>query len=178
MFEKKETRDESKKRFESICKSGCGKGGGFTVSMRNDGRLCTEQAGKTVALEVRPCFPWSRPGEYISLRDDAGNEVALVKELGELDKSSRGLVELALAEAGFVMEIESVLSRQEEFEVRSWNVRTKQGERRFQTKRDAWPDVLLDGGLLIRDVAGDLFYVRDPESMDAVSKKYLEPFMD
>ena len=130
------------------------------------------------AERVQACFPWTRPQKYISLRDDQGNEIALINDLDYLDASSRKLVRQALAETSFVMQIEAVLSRQEEFEVRTWDVRTKQGRRKFQTKRDAWPQALPDGGLLIRDIAGDLFYIASPHNMDHASKILLAPFID
>jgi hypothetical protein len=34
------------------------------------------------------------------------------------------------------------------------------------------------GGILIRDVAGDLYHVRNPEDMDAVSRRWLWAFVD
>ena len=66
----------------------------------------------------------------------------------------------------FVMDIERVDSIEEEFEIRNWRVVTRQGPRTFQTRRDEWPREMPHGGVFIRDVAGDLYRVADPEALD------------
>ena len=175
MPDERKMKDKPREKAEKAQGAAAGR---LRIEKRQDGRLWTQFRGKPVALRVYPCFPWSSPRRYISLRDDKDNEVALIKDLGEVESESRRLIEQALAESGFVMEIERVFSRDEEFEVRTWQVLTKQGPRKFQTKKDEWPQVLPDGALLIPDVAGDLFYIRDPHAMDATSRRCLAPFID
>ena len=77
-----------------------------------------------------------------------------------------------------IIEITKVISCSEEFEVRTWDVETQQGPRKFQTKRDAWPRILPEGKLLIKDVAGDLYCIHAPHRMDAHSRKQLASFID
>ena len=114
----------------------------------------------------------------MSLRDADEDEVALVRDLGDLDPGSRKVLEDALVEAGFVLEVEAIESVEEEIEIRAFRVRTKQGVRTFQTHRDEWPREVPGGGLLIRDVVGDLYWVRDPSILDRQSRKLLWPFVD
>ena len=145
-----------------------------------DGQLWGQSDAEPTARAVRPCrlFPWSQPGEYVSLRDVDDEELALVRSADQLDDDSRGALEVSLAEAGFVMEIERILSVDEEIEIRTFRVETTQGPRTFQTERDEWPRQLEGGGLLMRDVAGDLYAIRDPSRLDAVSHKLLWVFLD
>src|SRR5438445_1254822 len=63
---------------------------------------------------------------------------------------------MALAVAGFVFAVTRLLEIDEEVEIRHWRVETRQGPRTFQTRLDDWPRMLPHGGLLIRDLAGDL----------------------
>ncbi len=84
----------------------------------------------------------------------------------------------ALAEAGFLLEIVRIDDIDEEVEIRYWKVETRQGPRSFQTRLDAWPRRVPGGGVLIRDVAGDLYYVADPESLDKRSRELLWVFVD
>jgi len=91
--------------------------------------------------------------------------------------ASRAAIERALAEAGFVLEITGITAVTEDFEIRSWQVQTRQGSRRFQTMLDDWPRHLPGGGLLIRDLAGDLFFIEDPNAMDESSFKLLWAFI-
>ena len=150
------------------------------LELRNhgDGRLVAEISGRTVPVKLRQCFPWTEPTRHISLRDSEDKEVALVEDPASLDDESRQAFELALAEAGFVLEVTRVLDIDEEIEIRQWKVETKQGLRSFQTHLDDWPRVLPSGGLLIRDVAGDLYRLPDPATLDKKSRALLWAFVD
>ena len=150
------------------------------VVLRNqgDGRLKALLGERTVVVKLRQCFPWSEPTRHISLRDSDDKEVALVDDPVALDEESRQALELALAEAGFVLEVTRVLEIEEEIEIRQWTVETRQGNRLFQTHLDDWPRVLPGGGLLIRDVAGDLYRLGDPQKLDKKSRALLWAFVD
>ena len=73
------------------------------------------------------CFPWSEPSRFISLRDRDDDEFALIRDPDELDADSCAALEVGLAEAGFVLEIVGVEKCEEEVEIRTWVVRTRQG---------------------------------------------------
>jgi hypothetical protein len=66
---------------------------------------------------------------------------------------------------------------EEEFELRRWRVRTRQGERSFQTRLDEWPRPTPGGGLLIRDLAGDLYHVPEVAALDEKSRRLLWAFI-
>ena len=142
------------------------------------GRLIAIVGGEAVAVRLRQCFPWSEPHRHLSLRDDDDEEVALVEDPATLPAESRQALEKALAEAGFVLEVTRVLSIDEEVEIRQWQVETKHGPRSFQTHLDDWPRALPKGGLLIRDVAGDLYLLASPGEMDRRSRELLWAFVD
>lgn len=150
------------------------------VVLRNegDGRLIAVFDERLVAIKLRQCFPWSEPTRHISLRDNDDKEIALVDDPSSLDADSRKAFELALAEAGFVLEVTRVVEIEEEIEIRQWTVETRQGNRLFQTHLDDWPRVLPGGGLLIRDVAGDLYRLADPKRLDKKSRALLWAFVD
>ncbi|MGH7560119.1 MAG: DUF1854 domain-containing protein [Gemmatimonadales bacterium] len=147
------------------------------LERRTDGRLWTVgQDARPVV--VRRCFPWSEPLRFISLRDEHNREVGLIRDPADLADASRKVLEQALAEAGFVLEVTAVLAIEEEVEIRHWKVETRQGPRSFQTRLDDWPQALPGGGILIRDVAGDLHHVAAPERLDAKSRELLWAYVD
>lgn len=150
------------------------------LELRNagDGRLLVIVDGEAVAVRLRQCFPWSEPHRFLSLRDEEDDEIALVEDPADLSPTSRRALDEALADAGFVLEVVRVLSIEEEVEIRQWEVETVQGPRFFQTHLDDWPRALPKGGLLIRDVAGDLYLLGDPAAMDARSRELLWAFVD
>jgi len=150
----------------------------LALERRTDGLLWATVGEKEEQVHASRCFPWTEPTRFVSLRDRHGNEFALVTDMASLDDGSRQVLETALVEAGFVLQVEAVLELDEEVEIRTWKVRTRQGERSFQTKLDDWPREVPGGGLVIRDVAGDLYHVPDPEALDARSRKLLWAFVD
>ncbi len=146
---------------------------------RVDGQLWAVKGGfESRAVSVRRCFPWSEPARFVSLRDRDEEEVALIREPESLDDASREALEQALVEAGFVLRVVKVNEVEEEIEIRTWKVETAQGPRTFQTRLDDWPRDLPGGGLLIRDVAGDLYHIADREGLDEKSRKLLWAFAD
>jgi len=152
--------------------------GALTLERRADGQLWALRGDVERAVWVRRCFPWSEPTRFVSLRDDEEREFALVRDPAELEPSSRGVLEDAMVAAGFVFEIIRVMGIEEEVEIRHWRVETRQGARSFQTRLDAWPRLLPHGGLLVRDVAGDLYHVADPGALDKQSRALLWAFVD
>ena len=151
---------------------------GLELRSSGDGRLVAIVEGEAIAVRLRQCFPWSEPGRHLSLRDDDDEESALIEVPAALGTDSRRALERALAEAGFVLDVVQVLDVEEEVEIRQWTVETRHGRRSFQTHLDDWPRVLPMGGLLLRDVAGDLYRLPDPRTMDRRSRELLWAFVD
>jgi hypothetical protein len=151
---------------------------GLALEWRSDGSLWAIKAEQEKAVSVRRCFPWSEPLRHLSLRDTDEEEFALVTDPAELDARSRAALETALAVAGFVFEVTHVLEIEEEVEIRRWRVETRQGPRTFQTRLDDWPRTLPHGGLLIRDLAGDLYHLGKLERLDRKSRELLWAFVD
>lgn len=150
----------------------------LTLERRSDGQLWATIDGSARAVRVHRCFPWSEPGRFLSLRDDDHEELALVHTADDLDEDSRRVLEGAVAEAGFVLEVTRIIDVDEEVEIRTWEVETRQGARSFQTRLDDWPTDVPGGGIVIKDVAGDLYHVADPEAMDERSRRWLWAFVD
>jgi hypothetical protein len=148
------------------------------LTHRADGQLWATRGEEERVVRVRRAFPWSEPGRFISLRDAGDREFALVAEPQALDAESRAALEAALEAAGFVFVVTAVSAIEEEVEIRTWRVATRQGGRTFQTRLDEWPRPLPGGGLLIRDVAGDLYRIDDLAALDAKSLELLWAYVD
>ena len=152
--------------------------GELRLERRSDGRLWLIRNGAATPVRVNRSFPWSHPSLYLSLLDENDEEAGLVKDPADLDTDSRRVLEDALVEAGFVFEIIGVTAIEEEVEIRAWRATTRQGPRSFQTRLDDWPRDLPGGGLLIRDVAGDLYRLGDVNALDKKSRDLLWAFVD
>src|ERR1051325_5050576 len=152
--------------------------GELRLTRRADGRLWATRGDTERAVWVRRCFPWSEPARFVSLRDDDQQEFALVRDPADLDAASRRALGEALVAAGVVSQSTGVTAIEEEVDIRHWRVETRQGTRSFQTRLDAWPRLLPQGGLLIRDVAGDLYRLPDPAALDRESRALVWAFVD
>ncbi len=148
------------------------------LERRRDGQLWAISNGASKPVRVHRCFPWSEPDQFLSLRDQENQEVAMVTHLDELESESRKALADSLLEAGFVLRLTRIVEVDEEVEIRTWKVETEQGPRSFQTKLDDWPWEVPGGGIVIRDVAGDLYHAADPGAMDEKSRKWLWAFVD
>ncbi len=152
--------------------------GKLRLEWRADGSLWAMRGEAERAVSVRRCFPWTEPTRHLSLRDADEEEFAFVRDPVDLDPRSRAALEAALAVAGFVFEVTRVLEIEEEVEIRRWRVETRQGPRTFQTRLDDWPRTLPHGGLLLRDLAGDLYHLARPAALDRQSRELLWAFVD
>lgn len=150
----------------------------LSLERRRDGRLWALLAERAVPVKLRRCFPWTAPERYISLQTEDDLELALISDPQTLSAASQAALSQALSEAGFVFLIRRVYSVKEDFELRCFEVETPQGKRSFQTALDAWPRETPEGGLVIEDVAGDVFRIEDPESLDARSRELLWELVD
>jgi len=150
----------------------------LVLEQRPDGRLWALHADRAAPVKLRRCFPWTFPERYISLQTDDNVELAFISDPSELDSASQAALSRALSEAGFVFLIQRVYSVEEDFELRCFKVETPQGVRAFQTALDAWPRETPDGGLLIEDVAGDVFRIENPELLDARSRELVWELVD
>jgi hypothetical protein len=150
----------------------------LALEKRRDGRLWALLAERAAPVKLRRCFPWTFPERYISLQNDENEEVAFVADPRDLDLASRSALSQALSEVCFVFLIRKVYSVEEDFELRCFKVETPQGPRTFQTALDAWPRETPDGGLLIEDVAGDVFRIESPQSLDARSRELVWELVD
>ena len=142
------------------------------------GRLLLVRDQEQVSARPVPCFPWSSATAFVSLRNDQNEEIGFILDPDKLDEGSRRALFIALDQAGFVFEIERMLSIEDEYELRTWKVDTKQGPRIFQTKLDDWPRPIPGGGMLIRDLAGDLYIVRNAHKLDRHSRALFQAFSE
>jgi hypothetical protein len=142
------------------------------------GQLLLRNQHGSIPVAPVPCFPWSEPENYISLRDESGREVAFIHSAAELDHSSRAALELTLRQAGFVFIVTSIEKVEDEFELRTWSVNTRQGSRSFQTKLEEWPRILENGAVIIRDLSGDFYQIEDQAALDPASQKLIWAFTE
>lgn len=133
-----------------------------------------QQNAQWAKVTLKPCFPKSHPDKYFSVRDDKEKELYLLESLLNLDEDNKKIIEEYLKVQSFNYEVIGIHHVDEEFGVRHWEVKTKQGDRSFQTELDAWPDIQADGRILIDDLFGDQYEIRNLEFGHKILDSYIE----
>ena len=145
---------------------------------KENGLMAIEKEGKSIEVFVKESFPWSNPGEFLSLRDIDDNEILLVESLESgIDNETVELLKEELTNSQFVLKVVSVEEVIEDVELRRFFVTTEQGKRQFQMKLEDWPEVIDGNVILMEDLAGDIFRIEDWTKLDKMSKKKLSPYV-
>lgn len=135
----------------------------------------TLQSGKIYEkLEPRRLFPVNRPNSYITLLDSSGTEVALIRDLADLDADSLAVVEKSLQDYYLVPIILAIQSVVEKYGTTHWCVETDRGVKEFDI-RVRLHDVRVydDGVVRIRDSNDNRYIIPDYKKLDAHSRSFL-----
>ena len=131
--------------------------------------------GDRSCLRVVPMysFPLSMRDQYISLRDMEGDELGMIKNLDELDKDSRKLLEEELRRRYFTPVIREIKSISDKFGIVEWEVETDRGPKKFLTR--SLHDSLKEAGagFIITDMENNRYEIRDYSHLDARSASIL-----
>jgi len=160
-----------------------GNSNGWHLSRNAEGRLVLHRQDGAEADEATPvhavcCFPWSKPLQYLSVRDDKGHELLLIEDLESLPSQQRELLEAELALRNFLPRVTQILSITDQMEFFHWEVVTNAGPRSFLTRRHERPRQLGNGQIMIRDICNDIYLVNRSEDMDPKSLRLLWVYLD
>lgn len=145
----------------------------FRLSENEKGQLVLHREGAddVVDVRLRRAFPWSKPTELVSVRDDKGKEVVMIERLADLSADQRTLVERWLANNSFLPTIQRVEKVNNDFGYQMWNVVTDRGPLQFRVQEREDIRFLPDGRFSIKDVDGNVYVMPRIEQLDAHSQK-------
>ena len=130
-------------------------------------------------LEPRCLFPLSDPTHYISLLEDGKNEVALIRDLSELDKDSVKAIKDCLGEYYLIPKILRVLSVKDQYGSLVWVTETDRGPVTFRIK-DRHNDIKFfseTNRLLVRDSNDNRYEIPNTEALDPKTHHLLFPYI-
>ncbi len=120
-------------------------------------------------------FPLTAPDKYISLLDEDGKELGIIRQLKELDPPSRKVLEEELEKAYFVPAIKRVLAVRELYGgVTDIAVETDKGYREFELRSKDSIRFVGPSRIMITDVDGNKYEIRNMAALDARSKSLIE----
>ena len=125
-------------------------------------------------IEPRRLFPLSGLTRYISLLDSNQKEIAIIRNLEDLDKDSRAAIEGCLEEYYMIPKIVEMIDITEKFGILTWTCRTDRGVRSFRIRnRHSDVKMLFDGRVLVRDSNDNRYEIEDVKKLDKKSQKIL-----
>jgi len=145
----------------------------------NDGILVDVEffGGETLrGLEPRRLFPISGLDKYITLLDSEGTERAIVRDISNLPRESRAVLEKSLQEYYMIPRISRFIKMSESFKIWMWTVDTDRGEYTFEV-RDHINSVraLFDGRVLIKDASDNRYEIPNINALDSRSRRMILP---
>lgn len=133
--------------------------------------LITEGGERYEALEPRRLFPVSRPDTYVTLLDDDGVEIALIRDITALSPASRRVIHDSLEDYYLVPHITRILSTEEKYGTLRWSVETDRGIKNFDIRnRNHDIKVYKNGMVRVRDSDDNRYIIDNYNDLDAHSR--------
>lgn len=126
---------------------------------------------------VKPAWasPLNHPNRYLALLNGKSEEIVMLADPTELPAESWAALQAELNRRYLTAQIESITDASAEFGATYWHVETDRGHRDFVTQslqeNVQW---LGHGHLLLIDVDGNRFEIRDVSALDARSRGLIE----
>jgi hypothetical protein len=138
-------------------------------------RLTIEGDRSFVEAKVVRAFPLSDDQHYLGFLDGKDRVIGLVAQPAGFDEETRLTIESELRRRYFTPTITRVYEASEEFGSVYCDVETDHGRRQFVAHgfRDTLQE-LSDGRLLLADVDGNRYIIKDWQHLDPRSKRLLE----
>jgi hypothetical protein len=151
----------------------------FSLHRDAFGKLVFTAANGDMHRGVIPvrAFPIGAPDDGIALVGHHGEELAWVERLSDLPAPVRALVIAELASREFMPEIKRIAHVSSYATPSDWSVETTCGDTVFTLKGEEDIRRILRSGLLIADIHGVHFLVRDMQALDKTSRKILDRFL-
>ena len=145
----------------------------FTLTENPDGTLTLARPGHDDVADVRlrRSFPWSKPDEFLSIRNDKGKEVLLVDRLADLSADQRSVVMRWLDANSFIPTITRLHSINNDLGYQEWTVDTDHGRSAFRVQEREDVRFLPGGRFTVKDTDGNVYALPPIDTLDKQSQK-------
>ena len=138
----------------------------------------TDTAGvRHEQVVVVRAYPVTAPELGAGVMDAEGHELAWFDRLDQVARPLQDRLREALAEREFLPEIQRLKAVSSLVTPSVWTVQTDRGEARFMLKGEEDIRRLTGKTLIVSDVDGVQYLIRDPLALDKHSRKLLDRFM-
>ena len=146
----------------------------ITICENNLVDLKTESGEVYERLEPRRLFPVSRADNYITLLNEEGIEIAVIRNMTDLNKESRDIVQYSLDDYYLVPHILKIYSVSEKNGKVHWAIETERGYKEFDIRnRNHDVRVYSDGRVRVRDSDDNRYIITDYKKLDKHSRSQM-----
>ena len=151
----------------------------FELVRNSFGKLVLTDAAGEVHENVAPAraFPVQAPNESIAIVSTDGKEVGWIDQLSDLSPAIAALVSEELASREFMPEISRIVSVTSFATPCTWTVKTDRGDTEFVLRGEEDIRRLNADTLLVSDIHGIHYLIRNHWDLDKQSKKILDRFL-
>ena len=133
--------------------------------------------GRHEPVVVVRAYPVTAPEQGVGVMDAEGHELAWFDRLDTVPEPLQGLLREAIGEREFLPEIQRLKAVSSLVTPSVWTVDTDRGQARFMLKGEEDIRRLTGKTLIVSDVDGVQYLIRDPMALDRHSRKLLDRFM-
>jgi hypothetical protein len=151
----------------------------FNLVIDEQNKLILKRPGEDDVrdVRVRRSFPWSNPGQYISVRSSEGKELMLIESLSGLPEGLRRTIETTLSGTIFIPRITRVDEVDVNFGYQQWKVQTDRGPVEFRVQEREDIRFLPDGRFSLRDADGNVYELPALAQLDEHSRTAVAPLI-
>lgn len=171
----------------------------ISIDLTPDNAKFTRSGGNLISLEIENAdgekesfervvvlrsFPVTNPNEFLSVREPdskkqgRGKEIGMIRRISDFDFDTQALIKEELDRRYFTPQIQKIFSVKDKFGYLYWEAETTAGHVTFVMNNPfSNIRVLEDKRILINDIDGNVFEIRDPSKLDAPSLKKIEIYL-
>ena len=128
-------------------------------------------------VEPRCLFPSSNGRKFITLLDENGTEQAVIRDLDNLPKDQRQVIENCLTEYYLIPHIVKILNTTEKFGLITLDTETDRGPARIEIRNLLYGFKQVGNRLLLRDSNDNRYEIPDLRQLDAKSRHLLDNYI-
>lgn len=145
-------------------------------------KLRTDERGRMFVIRdgseerqviARRAMPWSRPTEFISLRNKDGNELAMIESLDAVPSEARRQIQAFLERGTFVPKITGIETVNMEHGYQLWDVTTDAGKLQLRVQEREDIRFLSETRFNVKDANGNVYEIPNVNDLDAQSQREL-----
>lgn len=171
LFEDAES-EKKKEEHSARAHLGHGRKAPPEIKYTNDGK---RDYGRVI---LHRSFPFDAPDIMISVQQEDGFEIGIIKDIGDFDKATADILNQSLDTKYFVPTISKILSAKDNFGFVYFKAQTDCGDCEFVV-RDPFRSIIHSGknSILIIDIDANRYRIEDTSALDHKSYKKIELYI-